>query len=378
MAVGDGEADGRLRDWLALVRVPGIGAVTFGALLRHFGTPGDVLRAGHEALAATGLLNRRQRLALKRPLDEAVLARELEWITAPGHDCLTLHDPRYPRLLAEIPGPPPLLYVEGDVEVLSTLQLAIVGSRNPTPDGLAIARAFARGLAHAGLTITSGLALGIDAAAHGGALSAEGRTVGVLGCGLDIVYPYRHRGLARDIAGRGALVSEFPLGTRPRPENFPRRNRIISGLSLGVLVVEATPRSGSLRTAAYAAEQGRELFAVPGSIHNPQSRGCHRLIRQGGKLTESVEDVLEELAPLAGVVAATVGKGGCKDEPAEPEVRTLLYQMGYAPIDIDTLAERSNLPVARISTLISLLELENRVISLPGGHYLRCHAQDDR
>ncbi len=302
--------------------------------------------------------------------------QELDWIAAPGHDCLTLDDPRYPPLLAEIPAPPPVLYVRGRVEALSGLQLAIVGSRRPSPDGEALARGFASGLVGAGLTITSGLALGIDGAAHAGALTAGGVTVAVLGSGLAEVYPARHRRLAEAIVEAGALVSEHPSRRRPRPEHFPRRNRIISGLSLGVLVVEASPRSGSMTTAAHAAEQGRELFAIPGAVRNPLARGCHRLIRQGGKLTETIGDILEELGPLAGFALSKTSpptEGDDRAAPTGAEAVALLERMGHAPLTIDELAARCEWPVARISALMALLELENRVISLPGGHYLRCH-----
>jgi len=230
---------------------------------------------------------------------------------------LTLHDPAYPALLKEIADPPPLLFVRGDPAVLSRPQLGIVGSRNPTPGGRSLAEDFARSLSRCGLVVTSGMALGIDAAGHRGALRGGGTTLAVAGTGPDRIYPARHRDLARAIVEQGAIISEFAPGTPALPSNFPRRNRIISGLSLGVLVVEAACRSGSLITARLAAEQGREVFALPGSIHNPLARGCHHLIRQGAKLVEDIEDIVEELGPLAAVISHRSGDGEAGDKPAE-------------------------------------------------------------
>ncbi|MGH8552168.1 MAG: DNA-processing protein DprA, partial [Methylococcales bacterium] len=231
---------------------------------------------------------------LKSP-DWAAIDNDLEWLNQPGHQAVTLDDPRYPSRLKEIAVPPPVLFVTGEVSLLSTPQLAIVGSRNPSPSGIDIARDFAANLCGSGLTITSGMALGIDGAAHEGCLAAGGKTIAVLGTGPDRVYPARHKQLAWKIAERGCLVTEFPPGTRPKASNFPRRNRVISGLSLGVLVVEAAIESGSLITARLALEQGREVFAIPGFIHNPLARGCNALIKKGAKLVESVHDILEEL-----------------------------------------------------------------------------------
>ncbi len=364
-----------LVSWLALARVPGIGAVTFHRLLQRFGSPGRALAASDDDLRRCPGVGPALLAALRRPPDHHAINAELAWAEADGHHCLTLTDPRYPRLLAAIPAAPPVLYVSGDLDSLACPQLAVVGSRRASPDGLALATAFARELQACGLLVTSGLALGIDAAAHRGALQAGGRTIAVLGSGLARIYPRSHVRLAGRIAGQGALVSEFPLAMAPKAENFPRRNRLISGLSLGVLVVEASLRSGSLRTAAFAAEQGRELFAIPGSIHNPLARGCHHLLRQGAKLTETVADICTELGPLLASVAPagkmpdtqirSAGQG--EDE------RRVYEQMGFAPIDMDVLVERCRLSVARISAALSLLELENQVISLPGGRYLRCN-----
>ena len=263
--------------WLTLYHTPGIGAVTFHRLLERFGKPDRILQASPARLQACGL-DQQTISSLQHPAREGI-DRDLEWLERPGNRILTCQESDYPPLLLQIPDPPPLLYVHGDCKALSRMQLAMVGSRNPTESGRRTANEFARYLSLAGLTITSGLALGIDAASHEGALQAGKTTIAVMGTGLDRVYPSSHRKLAHRIAAQGTLVSEFPTGTAPRPENFPRRNRIITGLSLGVLVVEAAVHSGSLISARCAAEQGREVFAIPGSIHNPLARGCHGLIR---------------------------------------------------------------------------------------------------
>ncbi len=300
--------------------------------------------------------------------------RDLEWLQQPGNQLLTWQHPHYPVLLAQLPDPPLLLYVHGDVTLLGEPQLAMVGSRNPTASGQATATDFARHLAAAGLVITSGLALGIDTASHGGALDARAPTIAVTGTGLDRVYPASNRELARRIAEHGALVSELPVGTPPLAENFPRRNRIISGLSLGTLVVEAALRSGSLITARLAAEQGREVFAIPGSIHSPLARGCHHLIRQGAKLVETAQDIIMELGPLAGSCQQAVTSSiPSTDEPAQlgEEYAQLLEIMGFDPIPIDRLVVRSGLTAAEVSSMLLQLELGGRVASNPGGIYNR-------
>jgi DNA processing protein len=257
---------------------------------------------------------------------------------------------------------------------LQSPQLAIVGSRNPTPNGRITAQDFARHLADVGLTITSGLALGIDAASHLGALESDGYTIAVMGTGLDRVYPARNRDLAHAVAERGALVSEYPLGTTPRPENFPRRNRIISGLSMGTLVVEAALQSGSLTTAHHAVEQGREVFAIPGSIHNPLSRGCHRLIREGAKLVETAEDILSELSALNQALNSppkTLEKHYDTSESLDQEYERLLDTMGFAPTPVDQLVSLSGLTAEEVSSMLLILELQGYVGSSPGGLYIR-------
>lgn len=271
------------------------------------------------------------------------------------------------------------MFVQGDVTLLNAWQLAIVGSRNPSSSGRESAYAFAEYLASGDLIITSGLAMGIDAAAHQGALAGGGKTIAVVGTGLDRVYPAKHHDLAHQIVEKGALVSEFPLGTPPKAENFPRRNRIISGLSLGTMVVEAAIRSGSLITARMAMEQGREVFAMPGSIHNPLARGCHRLIREGAKLVESAEDIIEELGALAGVKPMqndnkSTNKSAANLSKKDPEYQLLFEKMGFDPIHIDVLISRSGLTADVVSSMLLLLELQGQVASLPGGQYIRCRA----
>jgi len=300
--------------------------------------------------------------------------------TTTGGRSIAYSDPDYPPQLRAIPDPPALLHLQGDAASLAAPAIAIVGSRRPTPAGRETAYAFARGLAAGGLVITSGLAAGIDAEAHRGALDAGGRTVAVCGTGLDVVYPASNARLAERIAARGALVSEFPPGTPPLPHHFPRRNRLISGLALGVLVVEAQHRSGSLITARLAAEQGREVFALPGSIHNPLARGCHRLIRDGARLVESVEEVLAGLqADLFGALApgaaqapaGTAFSGG----PLDREAKILLNACGFEPVDVDTLVARTGFQAGSVASMLVLLELRGEVESCAGGLYCRLPAR---
>lgn len=365
----------RLIDWLALAQAPGVGPRTVAALIGRFGDARGVRAAGTDALRAAGLAMDAIR-AIEDP-DQAQIDAALAWAGEADTEILTLEDPRYPSLLAATPSAPPLLFVRGDPLLLTEPQIAIVGSRNPTPGGLETTRDFAAYLASLGLVITSGLALGVDAAAHAGALTT-GRTIAVLGTGPDRVYPAAHRELARRIASNGALVSEFPPGTGPHGSHFPRRNRIISGLSLGTLVTEAAPKSGSLITARYAADQGREVFAIPGSIHNPLARGCHALIRQGAKLIDSADQLLEELAPqLRRFTLDAEGpsaSGPVNDGPPtlDDDHRQLLACMGHDPVAPDELIVRSGLPAQSVSSMLLLLELQGYVSSHPGGRYSRC------
>jgi DNA processing protein len=361
--------------WLSLIRAPGLGSAGIIALLERHGSAAAIVGASRAALTADGLDDRTCE-GLSSP-DRARLGQDLAWLADARHHLVTIDSPGYPALLRQIPDPPAALFVDGDAGALAMPQIAIVGSRNPTPGGTDNAFGFARYLAGCGLTVTSGLAVGIDAAAHRGALAGGGATIAVCGAGADVVYPPRHRGLAGDIAQAGALVSEFPLGTAPAREHFPRRNRIISGLSLGTLVVEAAERSGSLITARLAGEQGREVFAIPGSIHNPLARGCHRLIRQGAKLVESAGDILEELGALAGALddaeAPQAGAPPAAQMPraADKAYRRLLEALGHEPVAVDRLAERTGLTPGELSSMLLILELEGHVQSVPGGAYCR-------
>jgi DNA processing protein len=309
--------------------------------------------------------------------DRQLLAADRQWLQSAGGTLILCDSERYPPLLAEIPAPPVALYLQGDASVLLSVQLAVVGSRSPTVSGRRTARDFAQHLAHAGLTITSGLAVGIDAAAHEGALAAPGRTIAVMGCGLDQIYPAEHRPLARAIVAQGgALLGEFPPGTPPRRENFPRRNRLISGLSLGTLVVEAARYSGSLITARLATAQGREVFAIPGSIHNPLARGCHELIRQGAKLVESSADVLSELKipyEKQDLTDGSVGHASPAQGPPEldKDYEILLDALGFEPASIDALVERTGLASSNLASMLLILELEGRVGLHAGGRFAR-------
>jgi DNA processing protein len=361
----------RVIDWLVLAQAPGVGPRTIAQLVQRFGGPGEVLAAGRSALLDAGVSA--EAIAAFRSPDQAAIDAALDWCEREQAAILTPDDPRYPPLLAELDAPPPFLFVRGDTEVLLEPQIAVVGSRNPTQGGIATSREFARYLAGLGITITSGLAIGIDGAAHLGALEA-GRTIAVLGTGPDRVYPATHRDLARRIADNGALVTEFLPGTGPHAKHFPRRNRVISGLSLGTLVVEAAPNSGSLITARYAAEQGREVFAIPGSIHNPLARGCHALIRQGAKLVDSADQILEELSAQLGRFTAAPPAGSGDPKPAgaaslDAEYRQLLDCMGYDPLAPDELIARCGLSAQAVSSMLLLLELQGYVSSHPGGRY---------
>lgn len=347
--------------WLRLTLTPGVGGESQRALLQAFGLPEQVFRASRSALAAVVPDALAARL-LAAPDDSAIDAA-LAWAAEPDNFIVTLADPAYPRLLLQTADPPTLLYVKGRVELLEQPAVAIVGSRNPTPQGSANAQAFARALSAAGLSVVSGLALGIDTAAHHGGLQGAGSTIAVIGTGADRVYPARNRDLARQIAVEGVLLSEFALGTPPLAGNFPRRNRVISGLVRAVLVVEAAERSGSLITARFAAEQGRDVFAIPGSIHSPLSKGCHRLIKDGAKLVEAAEDVLAELG-LARDPGAT-SDGDAADRHG------VLAAMGYDPCEMDALVQRTGLTPGTLSAMLLELELAGRIASLPGGRVQR-------
>lgn len=356
--------DQDLEAWLRLSLLDGLGPQTLRKLLIAHGSPKDILAASARDLAA--LVPSAVVSAIRNggASDEA-LSKVRQWLTDPANHVLTFADADYPRQLLEIADPPLLLYVKGRLELLNQPGFAIVGSRNATAQGVGNAEAFAITLSNAGLTIVSGLALGVDAAAHRGGLSGKASTIAVVGTGLDVVYPARNRELAHQIAAQGVLISEFALGTPPVASNFPRRNRLICGLSRGVLVVEAAVSSGSLITARLAADQGRDVFAIPGSIHSPLAKGCHALIKQGAKLVESAQDVLEELGetvPASGF-ASTTGKT-VGEHP-------LLNHIGFDPVDTDTLQQRCGFTAADINMALTDLELTGQIESLPGGRWQR-------
>ncbi|GIX35947.1 MAG: DNA processing protein DprA [Lysobacteraceae bacterium] len=363
----------RAAAWLRLLRTPGLGPRRIARLLERHGHPAAVLEAV-AAGAAEG--------AGPPPAeDDPGVAADLRWLEAPRRRLLSLDDPDYPPLLAAIEAPPAALFLEGEDALLWHPQIAVVGSRNPTAGGRDNAAAFAAGLGRAGLVVTSGLASGIDTAAHAAALDAGGTTIAVMGTGPDRIYPARNRALAERIAAEGLLVTEYPCGTGPRREHFPQRNRIVAGLSLGTLVVEAALQSGALISARLAAEAGREVFALPGSIHNPLARGCHRLIREGATLVETVDDIVQALAgparelgrqlrqrldapePCASALPSAGRAGGGADDPAYAR---LLAALGHDPVPLDLLARRTGLTVDALSSMLLVLELEGRVTATHG------------
>jgi DNA processing protein len=358
-----------LPDWLRLTLVPGLGAERQRQLLSALGPPAQIFASGRAAIAGVigGPL---ADCLLETDGGDAVIAA-LAWAQEPGNTILCLADGAYPPALLDIHDPPVLLYCKGEVPRLSAFSLAIVGARSATPQGLANASAFARSLSRAGITIVSGLALGIDAAAHEGALQGAGGTVAVIGTGADRIYPARNQALARRIAEAGVIVSEFPLGTPALAHNFPRRNRLIAGLARGVLVVEAALGSGSLITARLAAEQGREVFAIPGSIHSPLSKGCHRLLRDGAKLVETAEDILEELPPHIRHDAPQQPEALSDAASSDSAASRLLLALGHDPVDGDTLALRCGLTADALYAILLPMELDGQVARLPGGRFQR-------
>ncbi len=372
---------GNLRHWLHLLHAPELGPAASHKLVRHFGSATAVFDAPRSALAEARL--KPATLEYLQSPDEAALEADLQWAQQPQHHIITFDDPRYPAQLRTLPQAPLLLFVWGDPDYLQQPQLAMVGSRTPTAAGRRTARDFANHLANKGITITSGLARGIDAACHQGALSGIGGTVALVAHGLDMIYPAEHRELAAQIAENGAVASEMPIGVTPQRSFFPRRNRIISGLTLGTLVVEAALKSGSLITARHALDQGREIFAIPGSIHNPLARGCHQLIRQGAKLVETADDILEELAHAIPESLAQTGANQAADsagdkvkdrryanQALDPDHQKLLKCLQFEPAAIDELVERSGFSAAEVASMLLILELEGSVVC-DAGRYTR-------
>ena len=355
------DLDIELKAWIALSLAPGLHDESLRRLLVAFGGPQQVLAAMPRALAQAA--GEKAAAAVRTPVPlERMLAVET-WLDDPANRIVTFADSIYPQALLQIADPPPLLYVKGRVELLNHIALAVVGSRNATRQGLLHAESFARTLSDAGLAIVSGLALGIDAAAHRGGLDGASSSVAVVGTGLDTVYPARNRDLAHELGRNGCIISEFPLGTPPLAGHFPRRNRLISGLARGCLVVEAAVSSGSLITARLANEQGKDVFAMPGSVHSPLAKGCHALIKQGAKLVETASDILEELRfPFPSAARETKSAG---DE------NVVLTALGFDPCDIDTLCERSGASADEVAALLTQWEIEDLIEALPGGRYQR-------
>ena len=356
--------------WLALARTPALQPLKCATLICERGG----VAALFESVSSLDISPQARRY-LEAP-DWSSVEQDLLWLEKTNHSLVTLVDVCYPKRLREIPDPPAVLFVSGRVETLSQPQLAMVGSRHATPAAVETAYEFAHALAGMGITVTSGLALGIDAASHRGALASAGYTLAVLGCGPDQVYPRTHAELSREIgASAGALVTEFPTGVLPIAHHFPRRNRIISGLSVGVLVVEAAKQSGSLIIARLASEQGREVLAMPGSIHNPLARGCHGLIRQGAKLVETVDDILEEIGPLLSLPEHAPPAQAEKDDRFEADFGAdyifLLDNVDYHPTPVDLLVERTRLTPQVVSSMLLQLELGGYVSSISGGRYTR-------
>lgn len=353
--------------WLGINQIQGLGNASICQLLAKFGTPDGVFSANFSQLRE--IVNDEFAQKINKGVDTEVIQPTLDWLKKDNAHIVTLADEAYPQRLLEISNPPAIIYAIGNLKWLNHPTIAMVGSRSATPQGEKNAEDFAQSLCNQGMCVVSGMALGIDGAAHRGALKSNGATIAVVGTGLDIVYPARHRDLAHKIAERGLIISEFPLGTPSKAQNFPRRNRIISGLSLGCLVVEANIESGSLITARLAAEQGREVFAIPGSIHSPVSKGCHQLIKQGAKLVENTTDILEELKNLLSEHSPFGSVQETGETLAEPS--KLLASMGFDAINFETILTISGLTAEALSSMLMVLELEGKVATLAGGKYQR-------
>jgi DNA processing protein len=355
--------------WLRICLINGLGDASIRRLLVAFGSPAEILASTTHALER--IVKKPIAHKIKQGPDQDKLATTLAWLEDPTNSIVTLADTDYPSLLLNISDPPPLLYFKGQRKLLGTPKLAIVGSRNATPSGISTAEAFAVAASNAGFCVVSGMALGIDAAAHQGGLRGASASIAVVGTGLDIVYPSRNHKLAHELSKKGALISEFPLGTPAIGRNFPRRNRIISGMTQGCLIVEAALRSGSLITARQALEQGREVLAIPGSIHSPLAKGCHELIKQGAKLVENIQDVLDELSYHSTNDTVTSHEIKNVDAVENTENTLLLKHIDHNMTDIDTLCVRSGLTADAVSAMLLTLELDGIIASLPGGYYQR-------
>jgi len=353
----------QLKYWIALLRTPAIGCKTFINTLDSF-SPEQLFRQSHSTLSALGLKDKSIDF-IKAP-DWGLIDSDLRWLEQADNEVLSIYDPLYPAQLKEIDNPPPLLFIRGNKTLLTQPQIAMVGSRNPSPLGKQTAIDFAQSLVHHGFTITSGLALGIDAASHQGALNAGGHTIAVAGTGLDRVYPARNKTLATAIASTGLLISEFPPGTAAKANHFPRRNRIISGLCIGLLVVEAAKKSGSLITARMALEANREVFAIPGSIHNPLARGCNALIKEGAKLVESTQDIFEELGEYN--QQPEIIKPQSFKTTLDLEQQNLLNLIMFSPTSVDWLVQESGFSVEVISSMLLMLELQGYIATTAGGY----------
>lgn len=358
-----------IEHWLNLCLIDGLGDESIRRLLVALGHPAKVLSTD------LGTLSRIIRKSIAEKLKQGAapekITNTLNWLKDPANSIITLADTDYPKQLLNISDPPPLLYFKGNRALLNTPALAVVGSRNATPQGISNAEAFSKAASNAGLCIISGMALGVDTAAHYGGLQGAGRSIAVVGTGLDIVYPARNHQLAHTLAKEGALISEFPLGTPAKGRNFPRRNRIISGMTQGCLIVEAALRSGSLITAQQALEQGREVLAIPGSIHSPLAKGCHVLIKQGAKLVENIQDVLDELNYQPINISEEIKTADNTKPNESAEDHALLGWLGHDAVDIDTLCARSGLTAEAVSAMLLTLELDGHVACLPGGCYQR-------
>ncbi len=359
-----------IHQWIVLNQIAGLGNAGVCQLLAKFGSPQAIFSATLSQLREIvddGIAHK-----IQKGVDADAIAPTLQWLQKDNAHLVTLADSAYPQKLLEISNPPAILYAIGNLHWLNHPSIAMVGSRSATPQGEKNAEDFAQSLCELGLCVVSGMALGIDGAAHRGALKSNGATIAVVGTGLDIVYPARHRDLAHKIAERGLIISEFPLGTPSKAQNFPRRNRLISGLSLGCLVVEANVDSGSLITARLSAEQGREVFAIPGSIHSPVTKGCHHLIKQGAKLVENTQDILEELKDLLPSKSTSEQTGNVDDDNATPlKTNTVLDGMGYDPINFESLRTISGMTTEALTSMLMVLELEGKITSVAGGQYQR-------